>query len=168
VVLVRVLAERADLRAVLREILSAWTGLSTGELPLRETPRGPVWPGEWQGDSLGISFSYAGDEGWIGLLRGGRIGVDVATVEHFSELKAVVRDYLGPLAREATAKSPEPERAFARAWAELEAQIKCVGSELREWPPAHAQEMTLCRTESWMVADDMVMAVAQVGSGPRL
>ena len=41
---------RRQVRAVLRQILAAWSQLSPEQLPLKETPRGPVWQRRLQGD----------------------------------------------------------------------------------------------------------------------
>ena len=91
VVVVRVPAPdtAADLRNVLREILRAWSGGRAEEPPVCETPRGPVWHGHLEGDSLGISLSHLDHEGWIGILRGGRIGMDAVKVEDFPEMSSV-------------------------------------------------------------------------------
>ena len=82
-----------------------WSGLSPEQLPLRETTRGPVWPGQLGGHSLDISLSYSGDAGWIGLIRAGQIGVDAMPVQPFPEAAAVARNYLGHTAASAIQQS---------------------------------------------------------------
>jgi hypothetical protein len=47
---------RLKVRAVLRQILAAWSQLSPDELPLKETPRGPVWESRSQEDLLATSM----------------------------------------------------------------------------------------------------------------
>jgi hypothetical protein len=48
---------------------------------------------------------------------------------------AVARDYLGPEAARKLAARSEGERdaAFAHAWSEHEARLKCLGLQLAEW-----------------------------------
>lgn len=123
---------QAKSRAVLRGILSCWSGLESAGLPLLEDLRGPMWRGRLAGESLGISFSYGERTSWIGLLRGGRIGVDVVTARTFAEMALVARDFLGPTAADDCLSSANPARAFALAWAELEARRKCVKRGLPE------------------------------------
>lgn len=147
---------RREVRTVLRTVLAAWSGLPPDQLPLDETPRGPVWRGE----PLGISLSYGAGEAWIGLLRGGRIGVDVMRVEPFAELHQVAQTYLDPVAAGAIRKAPDPARAFAEAWTAREATLKCVQRDLTEWtfnvfPP--------CETETVAIGADVVGAVVRQG-----
>jgi len=103
-------------------------------MPLHETPLGPLWSGDLAGHSLSISLSYGENEGWIGLLRGGMIGIDVLSATNFTEVEIVTRLYLGPAAWQSIHQSPHPARAFALAWTALEARLKCLKQPLTEWP----------------------------------
>jgi hypothetical protein len=47
---------RLKLRAVLRQILAAWTQISPEQLPLKETTRGPAWESRLRGDLLETSI----------------------------------------------------------------------------------------------------------------
>ena len=144
---------RHEVRTVLRTVLAAWSGLPPSQLPLAETPRGPVW----QGEPLGISLAYGAGEAWIGLLRGGRIGVDVMRVEPFAELHDVVRTYLGPAAAAAIRQAPDPAQAFAVAWTALEAALKWAQRDLTEWTP---EAMPQCEMKTMMPGAGVVGAVA--------
>jgi len=127
-------ARRQELRNVLRQILATWSGQPSTAMPLQETPRGPLWEGELAGHSLTISLSYGENEAWIGLLRGGTIGIDTMSATNFTEIEIVARLYLGPVAWQAIQQSPHPARAFALGWTELEARLKCLKQPLTEWP----------------------------------
>jgi hypothetical protein len=158
-VLLRV-ADKAQVREVLFEMLAAWSGRPRAKLPVRETTRGPRWIGPLADDSLDISLSYCGREGWIGLLRGGLIGIDVMRVEPFPEAPAVARHYLDPEACAAIPQSSNPERAFALAWTELEARLKCLKRDLIEWSPARAAVTARCVTENFVLPGNMAISVA--------
>jgi len=137
-------AARAKLRAALGGVLAAWSGLPAERLSLIETARGPVWEGLLHGHSLDISVSYGGGEGWIGLMRGGQIGIDVMTIEPIAEANAVARCYLGDEVASRIREAEDPVVAFARAWTEREARIKCLHRSLAEWTADGALEEARC------------------------
>jgi hypothetical protein len=132
-------AARQELRAVLREILYSWSGVEPEELPLRETPRGPQWDGNLAGEPLDISLSYADDEGWIGLVRGASIGIDVMSPTPMEEMEQVTKIYLGSDSWKKIRESSEPSVAFAKEWTSLEARLKCLRRELTEWTVGHTK-----------------------------
>jgi hypothetical protein len=123
---------REDSRDVLRHVLVAWSGCPEHVIPVRETPRGPVWEGNLAGHSLGVSISYCENQAWIGLLRGGTIGLDAMRPTDFAELKSVARLYLGPAAWKRIEQSNDRALAFAAAWTELEARAKCLNRPIVE------------------------------------
>jgi hypothetical protein len=160
-------AEKGQVREVLRQVLAAWSGWPREGLPLREAGRGPRWIGPLAGDSLDISLSYCQQEGWIGLLRGGWIGIDAMRAEPFPEALAVARHYLGPAVQAAIQQSRHPERAFALAWTDLEARLKCLKRDLIEWSPECAAVTARCVTEKFVLAGATVVSVAVAAGGPR-
>jgi phosphopantetheinyl transferase len=160
-------AARQELRTVLRQVLAAWSGLSPGQLPLRETPCGPLWPGQLAGCSLDISLSYEKSEGWIGLLRGGLIGLDVMRIGPIAEAEEVARHYLGPVALAAIQQSPNPMRAFALAWTELEARLKCLKCELVEWSATRAATTAECASQNIVHANRVAVCVATAADGTQ-
>jgi 4'-phosphopantetheinyl transferase len=166
VVLVRVaVAEardvaRRELRAVLRRVLAAWTGLAPGQLPLEETPRGPVWRGLLEGLPLDISLSYSPDEAWIGFLRGGWIGIDVSSAAAFAEVEDVARHYLAPVVAAGIRATAHPARAFAVAWTERESRLKCLKQGLVEWTAGQAEREAECLCHRLRFSDRLVGAVS--------
>jgi phosphopantetheinyl transferase len=157
---------REKLRAVLREVLSAWSGLAAEALPLRETARGPVWPELLAGHPLDLSLSYAGGEGWIGLLRGAAIGVDAQRVGAFAEMDDVAGNYLEPKTVAAIQQSADPQRAFALAWTELEARLKCLKRGLVECSSERAAALAECESRSFVVAEKLAVTVASARPDP--
>jgi phosphopantetheinyl transferase len=151
---------RRELRIVLRQILAAWSRLSLEQLPLRETPRGPVWLGQLGGHALDISLSYAGDEGWIGLRRDAQIGVDTMPVQPVPEADGVARLYLVHAAAAAIQQSTDPAMAFAAACTELEARLKCQKLDLDEWSATQALVPTSFASRTMHLPGRRVVTVA--------
>lgn len=138
-VLVRVKTEperaeaRRQVRVAARAILTAWSGRPTGAIPWRETPHGPICAPTPTLAGVALSFSYAGESGWIGLVRGATIGIDAMTVAPFAEMASVAELYLGPTASRAIVTAEDPAREFAHAWTEMEARTKLLRRDLTEW-----------------------------------
>lgn len=159
-------AARQELRAVLRRILAAWGGFAPESRlagPLDETPRGPRWQGLIAGHPLDISLSYCDGEGWIGLIRGGAIGVDVMAVQPVAEAEAVARHYLGPDALVSIRKSRQPAQAFALAWTQLEARLKCLKLELSEWNASRTGTSANCTCREILFKNHTAVAMAISG-----
>ena len=152
-------AARQCLRGITRQILAAWSGLSSRQLPWQEAVRGPIWKGTLDGLALNMSFSYSDGAGWIGLLRDGLIGVDAMQARPFTEMEAVARLYLGSVAWLEIQTSPDPVRAFAGAWTHLEACTKCLRRDLTEWPGVHSAIASQCASDCIQVSDDTVVSV---------
>jgi 4'-phosphopantetheinyl transferase len=151
---------RNEVRAVLRRILAEWSRLSPAEIPLRETPCGPVWQSEPQEHRLDFSLSYTEDEAWIAVLCGGIIGIDIMRLEPVPEAEAIAQTYFGPADRAALQQSTDPIRDFALAWTQLEARCKCLKQGLTEWSESGATRVQGCSTESIIVEDKLALSVA--------
>lgn len=161
-------AARQQLRNVLRQVLAKWSGLLPEQLPLHETSHGPVWPGRLGEHTLDISLSYAECEGWIGLIRAGLIGVDAMQIQPITEAEAVARHYLGRTAVAAIQQSSNPTLAFAKAWTEWEARLKCLKQEPNEWSDAQAIALTKCTTQSIIFHDHQIVTLATDSSSRRM
>jgi hypothetical protein len=160
--------EKSQVRAVLRRVLADWTGLPPQKLPLRETSRGPRWIGPLAGDFLDISISYCGQEAWLGLLRGGSIGIDAMPLEPIPEAAEVASHYFSPKVRAALQQSPDPIRAFAIAWTELEARLKCLKRDLTEWSPAREDLTAPCVIQNFVSSDATVITAALIPFPPAV
>ena len=151
---------RQELRTALRQLLASWSRLSPERLPLCETAAGPVWPEPIGGHGLDISLSYADGEGWIGLIRGEWIGVDIMRMQHIPEAEEVARNYLEPAALVAIQQSTDPARTFAMAWTEREARLKCLKQPLSEWSVTQASTTARCATQNLMHSNGCILTVA--------
>lgn len=137
-------AQRPLARLLLREILAFYLRLPPGQVPLAfESARAPSVGADWQGMELSISLSYARDVALIALCPDAGIGVDIAEIVPMPDWRAVARLYLGPEAESRLAwEAPGlRDRAFAQAWAEMEARSKCLGLGLEEWTRERAAQL---------------------------
>ncbi len=152
---------RQELRTVLRQILASWSNTSSAELtPLLETETGPVWSGLFAAASLDISLTYADGEGWIGLVRGGQIGMDVMRVQTIPEQESLSRIFFSPAVREAVRHARNPALAMAGAWTELEARAKCLKQPLREYSEANAASADDLVTQTFQLPDAGILTLA--------
>ncbi len=162
---------RADARALIRQALhEALLNLLAADpesVVLISTPGQPVRLAPPWAD-IGLSISHEPGLSLAVINLAGPVGVDllrVATIASGSG--AVARDYLGPDAASALSRLPDEQlqRAFAQAWTRLEARLKCLALELREWSPALEARLTGCRVTDLAMTEGWVGAVAIPGEG---
>ncbi len=136
---------RAEAKALLKELVAGYLGATDSTLLHFVPGQAPFVDARWQGLHLSISISYCQDLAMIALCPGARVGIDVTEIAPMPDWAAVAKSYLGPaalarLARLAPADGAARDKAFALAWAELEARGKCLGLGLQEWSAArHAR-----------------------------
>ena len=110
-----------------------------------------------------LSISHDGDVSVAALrLDGGFVGIDLMRVADIQDWQAVAHDYLGPACAAALARVPAPARAaaFARAWSEREARLKCLGMPLAEWRAGDEARLATCACRPLMVPADYVGSLA--------
>lgn len=151
---------RKEAREVLRKVLSSWSGLPADTLPLEETSHGPSWTGKFCGHALDISLSYCPGEAWIGLMIDGKIGIDIMFIEEIPELADLVRTYLDPDAASLILNAHRPSFAFASAWTEREARLKCLKKGLVEWSPEQGELERKCVCRKLTVSDNLICSIA--------
>ena len=151
---------KKEVSKVLREILSFWSGLRADNLPLEETFHGPSLDGRLFRYALDISLSYSVDEAWIGFISGGHIGVDIMAVEEISEMENVSSIYLDPEVWPLVLNADNPSLAFASAWTEREARLKCLKKGLVEWSAEQGVVESKCSCMNLAISDILVGAVA--------
>jgi 4'-phosphopantetheinyl transferase len=143
-------AARLRLRAVLTTALATHFGIDAGRIALH-SPQG-IAP--WAvvaldaGDQrIALSISHDGDISVAAYSFSGAVGIDVMSIVPVPDWESVARDYLGPEAVRKLAARPEGERdaAFAHAWSEYEARLKCRGLQLSEWCDERAVALQACR-----------------------
>jgi hypothetical protein len=99
-------------------------------------------------DLLEASAQRAPDQpAFVSGARQRAVGIDVMSISPVPDWRAVARDYLGPEAARKLAARSEGERdaAFAHAWSEHEARLKCLGLQLAEWCDERAVALQACR-----------------------
>jgi len=86
----------------------------------------------------------------------------VMSIVPVPDWESVARDYLGPAtARKLAARSDgERDAAFAHAWSEHEARLKCLGLQLAEWCEERVVALQACRCLSLALPDGYVGYVA--------
>jgi 4'-phosphopantetheinyl transferase len=130
-------AQRANIRRAAREVLAALTGEPASCFGIQSEPGGPLNVIVGGHDStIGCSFSHEDGYSLAAIHLHGAIGVDMMRVQDIPDWQAVARDYLGPAVTAVLQAIPAAERplAFALAWTRREAELKCQGSQLAEWP----------------------------------
>jgi 4'-phosphopantetheinyl transferase len=152
-------AARQQMRETVQRIFSVWSGSPSQSPSWRETAGGPIWPDRTGGIPVAVSFSYSHHTGWIGLVRGGLIGADAMRACPFPEMEEVALLYLGPTAAASVRAAVDPARAFAIAWTGWEAQLKCQGRSLTEWPGAPVTSGTHFTSQQTHIQDDVVVSV---------
>jgi 4'-phosphopantetheinyl transferase len=114
------------------------------------------------GRRIDLAISHDGDVSLAALRLDGDVGIDVMRVTDVPDWHAVARDYLGPACAAALAGVPAPARAaaFARAWSEREARLKCRGLALAEWRADLDADLGACRCLPLAVPDGYIATLA--------
>jgi 4'-phosphopantetheinyl transferase len=114
------------------------------------------------GRRIDLAISHDGDVSVAAVRLDGDVGIDVMRVEDVPDWLAVAQDYLGPACAAVLAGVPAPARAaaFARAWSEREARLKCRGLALAEWREDLDAELAGCRCLPLAVPDGYVATLA--------
>ena len=158
-------AARLRIRAALTTALAVHFGIDAGRIALH-SPQG-VAP--WAvvaldvGDQrVALSISHDGDISVAAYSFNGAVGIDVMPIVPVPDWRAVARDYLGPeAARKLAARSDgERDAAFAHAWSEHEARLKCLGFQLSEWCDERAVALQACPCFPLVLPDGHVGYVA--------
>lgn len=158
---------RRTIRSALLAALAEASGLPASAIRLCGAPGEAPYALAGDGRRIGLSISHDGDLSVAALcLDGGAIGIDLMRVTHVPDWQAVARDYLGPACADTLARVTAPARdaAFARAWSEREARLKCRGLALAEWGACDEPLLAACSCLSLVVPDGYVASVAVLGA----
>jgi 4'-phosphopantetheinyl transferase len=158
-------AARLRIRAVLTAALADHFGIDAGRIALHSPQGVAPWAvvaldaGEQR---VALSISHDGDISVAAYCLSGAVGIDVMSIVPVPDWRAVARDYLGPeAARKLAARSDgERDAAFAHAWSEHEARLKCLGLQLAEWCEERIVALQACRCLSLALPDGYVGYVA--------
>ncbi|SDE93526.1 4'-phosphopantetheinyl transferase [Massilia sp. PDC64] len=147
---------RRTIRLALLAALAEASGLPASAIQLCGAP-GEAPYALLGGRRLALSISHDGDLSVAAMrMDGGAVGIDVMQVTDVPDWQAVARDYLGPAC--ATALDGMP--AFARAWSEREARLKCRGMALNEWRAEDEPFVSACSCLPFVLPDGYVGSVA--------
>jgi 4'-phosphopantetheinyl transferase len=141
---------RLRIRAALVAALAAQCDIDASQIEL-VSPQGAAPSAVVALDSghrrIALSISHDGDISVAAYSFNGAVGIDVTSIVPVPDWQPVARDYLGLAAAEALAARPHGERdtAFAHAWSEHEARLKCLGLQLDEWRDELAPALRSCR-----------------------
>jgi 4'-phosphopantetheinyl transferase len=156
---------RLAIRAAIVEALSQLSGLPPQRISLHGEPGEVPWaaldaPAGVRRAWLAISHDGELSVAAIGLHAA--VGIDVTQVLDIPDWQPVAQDYLGPEAAARLAALPRHERvhAFARAWTEREARLKCLGRELTEWSAEGDRAVDACRCLPLALPEGYVGALA--------
>ena len=100
--------------------------------------------------SLHLSVSHMPGMSVAAIASGAAVGVDLMPVpqgiDAMTDWSHVALDYLGATATALLQHTLPAHRpgAFAQAWTQFEASLKCQGVALTEWTPALAHQLTTC------------------------
>jgi 4'-phosphopantetheinyl transferase len=169
-------ADRDRARGAIRMALLAELGLMSGLPPERIALHGEPGEAPWalldapEGRRLAwLAISHDGELSVAAISLHGAVGIDVTRIMDIPDWQPVARDYLGPKVTNELAKADPRTRAsaFARAWSEREARLKCLGWPLAEWTPEAEPVLQACRCAaldfSTALADGYVGALALPG-----
>jgi len=154
---------RRTIRSALLAALAEASGLPAASIRLCGTPGAAPSALLDDGRRIGLSISHDGDLSVAALrLDGGAVGIDLMQVTAIPDWQDVARDYLGPASAAALAAMPANARAaaFARAWSEREARLKCRGFQLVEWRAVDEALLAACRCRPLAVPDGYVGTLA--------
>ncbi len=141
---------RARIRAALTAALAAHFDIDPSRIALHSPPGAAPWAAvrhDAAPQHIALSISHDGDISVAAYCLAGAVGIDVAIIVAVPDWQSVARDYLGPATADALARLPAGERdaAFADAWSEHEARLKCLGLQLEEWSAPLARALGACR-----------------------
>ena len=149
---------RQQIRTAVRETIAACVKVPTAEVLLHSIPGQPESL-QAPYDHIGVSISHEDGISVAALHLKGSVGVDLVRVDRapLPDWEQVALDYLGPAALQRVAQLSGEQRAvaFAQAWSEHEAQLKCLGIALTEWTPALASRLSQCKVTAIALSSEL-------------
>ena len=141
---------RSLVRSALRETLAVLLGQPAASIAL-VSPLGSAIHVDSPVLSLSLSISHSPGMSVAAICQGAAIGIDVMQIEAVTlghpERMRLASDYLGPQVTAKLQSAPPAtlSSAFAQAWTDFEAALKCLGLSLTEWSPELASRLASCR-----------------------
>jgi 4'-phosphopantetheinyl transferase len=138
---------RQRIRMALREALARLCGVPEAGIAIESAPGQAPRARFASGAQASLAISHEAGYSVAAIHLQGRVGIDLMRVQELPDWRAVAHDYLGreTAARLAALAPARRAAAFAQAWTEREACLKCRGLPLSEWPPDLAARGAACR-----------------------
>jgi len=157
-------ARRAIRLAIVAE-LGTLSGLPPERIALHAAPGEAPWAlldapeGRRQ---AWLAISHDGELSVAAISLHRAAGIDVTRIADIPDWEPVARDYLGPEVTGALGRLPAPARAaaFARAWSEREARLKCLGWPIAEWNAGTETVVQACRCSALVLPEGYAGALA--------
>ena len=114
--------------------------------------------------NIGLSISHESGLSLAAINMHGRVGVDlidIKTIPNKSEIDTLALEYLGAELAEYLShlSCEEQNHAFAQAWTEFEARLKCQEKSLTEWIPSSALQRNTLAVRSLSLPESYIGTV---------
>ena len=114
--------------------------------------------------NIGLSISHESGLSLAAINMHGRVGVDlidIKTIPNKSEIDTLALEYLGAELAEYLShlSCEEQNHAFAQAWTEFEARLKCQEECLTEWIPPSALQLNTLAARSLSLPENYIGTV---------
>ena len=114
--------------------------------------------------NIGLSISHESGLSLAAINMNGKVGVDlidIKSIPNSNEIDTLALEYLGAEVAEYLShlSVEEQSRAFAQAWTEFEARLKCQEKSLTEWIPASALQLNTLAVRSLSMPESYIGTV---------
>ena len=114
--------------------------------------------------NIGLSISHEPGLSLAAINMNGKVGVDlidVKSIPNDNEIYKLALEYLGTQVAEYLSPLPSElqKHAFAKAWAEFEARLKCQGESLDEWTASSALQLNTLTFQPLELPESYIGAV---------
>ena len=114
--------------------------------------------------NIGLSISHEPGLSLAAINMNGKVGVDlidVKSIPNDNEIYKLALEYLGTQVAEYLSLLPSElqKHAFAKAWAEFEARLKCQGESLDEWTASSALQLNTLTFQPLELPESYIGAV---------
>lgn len=111
--------------------------------------------------SIGLSISHETGLSLAAINMNGMVGVDLIDINNIpnnNEIFRLASEYLGTEVAEDISLLPSTHQkhAFAKAWTEFEANLKCQEKSLSEWAPSRILQLKPATTQSFDIPENYI------------
>ena len=155
---------RQLVRLALKQVLALKLACPLAEIELTSQP-GQALKLLHSTHHIGLSISHESGLSIAAINMHGKVGIDlmaIHSVPEQDEMHTLVTDYLGKQTAEYLSglAGDRQKEAFARAWTNFEARLKCKEKALVEWSQSGEALLTGCSSCNLQVPDGYIAAIA--------